>query len=108
LFIGMIYNTDLVFAQARELSRTVTLLWSFRLPWHWALAEGAAAPGPPSSPSLLQHYADLHADRLVFWCFSGRSWCVICPKGTMTQLISWRSAWGGKRRIARRNTCAQQ
>ena len=32
----MLWNTYLVFAQAKGLSQVVTLLWTFKLPWHWA------------------------------------------------------------------------
>ncbi|MDE6911139.1 MAG: 4Fe-4S binding protein, partial [Lachnospiraceae bacterium] len=36
MFFLMLWNTYLVFAGSRDLSAVVTLLWTFKLPWHWA------------------------------------------------------------------------
>lgn len=36
MFLNMLYITWLVFAGAGELRQAVTLLWTFKLPWHWA------------------------------------------------------------------------
>ena len=42
MFGQMLWNTALVFSGARDLREAVTLLWTFRLPWHWAYHGGAA------------------------------------------------------------------
>ena len=36
MFFLMLWNTYLVFAGAKNLGTVVTLLWTFKLPWHWA------------------------------------------------------------------------
>lgn len=36
MFFQMLWNTGLVFAGAKDLGQVVTLLWTFKLPWHWA------------------------------------------------------------------------
>ena len=36
MFFLMLWNTWLVFAGAQDLRQVVTLLWTFKLPWHWA------------------------------------------------------------------------
>ena len=36
MFFLMLWNTYLVFAGVRDMKQVVTLLWSFKLPWHWA------------------------------------------------------------------------
>lgn len=38
-------NTYLVFAGAQELKQVVTLLWTFKLPWHWAYHGTLLHPG---------------------------------------------------------------
>ena len=65
MFLQMLWNTWLVFSGARELRQAVTLLWTFRVPWHWAY----------------------HLGIVTMVLFKPRSWCVYCPMGTMTQLI---------------------
>ena len=47
MFVSMLWNTWLVFAGAESLKQVVTLLWTFKLPWHWAyhgtlLSDGVA------------------------------------------------------------------
>ncbi len=36
MFFQMLWNTWLVFAGTNGLKTAVTLLWTFKLPWHWA------------------------------------------------------------------------
>ena len=36
MFFLMLWNTYLVFAGVQDLRQVVTLLWTFKLPWHWA------------------------------------------------------------------------
>ncbi len=40
MFFQMLWTTYLVFAGVGELRQVVTLLWTFRLPWHWAYHGG--------------------------------------------------------------------
>ena len=49
MFFQMLWNTYLVFAGVQDLRQAVTLLWAFKLPWHWAY-HGTLLP--PALPSL--------------------------------------------------------
>lgn len=89
MFFQMLWNTYLVFAGARELRQVVTLLWTFKLPWHWAYHGTLLHPGVAQfafgfySVMLTSTVLGL----LTMLLFKPRSWCVYCPMGTMTQLI---------------------
>ena len=89
MFFLMLWNTYLVFAGARELSQVVTLLWTFRLPWHWAYHGTLLHPGAAQFAfgfySVMLTSSVLGLATMVL--FKPRSWCVYCPMGTMTQLI---------------------
>ena len=82
-----IYSTYLVFAGA-NLKETVTLLWTFKLPWHWT--NTAFVP-----PWIAQFAFGLYSIMLTstilslitMVLFKPRAWCVYCPMGTMTQGI---------------------
>ena len=37
MFVVMLFNTYLVFDGTKELKEVVTLLWTFKLPWNWAI-----------------------------------------------------------------------
>ena len=89
MFLLMLWNTWLVFAGARDLREAVTLLWSFRLPWHWAyhgtiLHEGIAQFAFGFYSIMLTSTV---LGLLTMILFKPRSWCVYCPMGTMTQMI---------------------
>ncbi len=88
MFATMIWNTYLVFAGARELGQVVTLLWTFRLPWHWAYGGGAQ---PWVAQFAFGFYSVMLTSTVLglvtMALFKPRSWCVYCPMGTMTQLI---------------------
>ena len=88
MFGQMLWNTALVFSGARDLREAVTLLWTFRLPWHWAY-HGGAAPWVAQFAfgfySIMLTSTVLGLGTMVL--FKPRSWCVYCPMGTMTQLI---------------------
>ena len=45
MFFLMLWNTYLVFAGAQDLKQVVTLLWTFKLPWHWAYHGTLFHPG---------------------------------------------------------------
>ena len=80
---------NLVFAGAQELRQAVTLLWTFRLPWHWAYYGTLFSPGVAQFAfgfySVMLTSTVLGLVTMVL--FKPRSWCVYCPMGTMTQLI---------------------
>ena len=88
MFGQMLVNTALVFSGARDLGQAVTLLWTFKLPWHWADHGGV-------SPWIAQFAFGFYSVMLTstvlglvtMALFKPRSWCVYCPMGTMTQLI---------------------
>lgn len=89
MFGIMLFNTYLVFAGASNLKEVLTLLWTFKLPWEIA---------NPNLVSLwiyqfaLGFYSMMLTSTILglitMVLFKPRSWCVYCPMGTMTQLIS--------------------
>ena len=88
MFGQMLWVTYLVGAGERPLSQNVKLLWSIKLPWHWAYYGGV-------SPWVAQFSFGFYSVMLTstvlgiitMALFRPRSWCVYCPMGTMTQLI---------------------
>lgn len=88
MFCIMIWNTYLVFAGA-DLKQVVTLLWTFKLPWHWAYNGNAFAPWV--AQFAFGFYSVMLTSTLLglvtMVLFKPRSWCVYCPMGTMTQAI---------------------
>lgn len=87
MFMLMIYNTFLVF-QGASLKETVTLLWTFKLPWEWA--------NPTVTSAWIAQFAfgfysvmltSTVLGLITMVLFKPRSWCVYCPMGTMTQGI---------------------
>lgn len=89
MFFLMLWNTWLVFAGARELRQVVKLLWTFKLPWHWAYH--AASVKPWVAQFAFGFYSVMLTSTVLGFItmllFKPRSWCVYCPMGTMTQLI---------------------
>ena len=89
MFFLMLWNTYLVFAGAQDLRQVVTLLWTFKLPWHWAYHGTLFHPGVAQFAfgfySVMLTSTVLGLITMVL--FKPRSWCVYCPMGTMTQLI---------------------
>ena len=89
MFFAMLWNTALVFAGAQSLRQAVTLLWTFKLPWHWAYHGTLFHPGVAQfafgfySVMLTSTVLGL----ITMALYKPRSWCVYCPMGTMTQLI---------------------
>ena len=89
MFFQMLFVTGLVFAGAREMSEVVTLLWTIKLPGHWAYHGTLFSTGVAQfafgfySVMLTSTVLGL----LTMVLFKPRSWCVYCPMGTMTQLI---------------------
>ena len=89
MFFQMLWSTWLVFGEARSLSQMVTILWTFKLPWHWAYDGTAFAPWIAQFAfgfySVMLTSTILGMITMVL--FKPRSWCVYCPMGTMPQLI---------------------
>lgn len=89
MFGNMLFSTYLVFADANSLRQTVTLLWSLRLPWHWAYHGTLFAPWV--AQFAFGFYSVMLTSTLLglvtMALFKPRSWCAYCPMGTMTQLI---------------------
>ncbi len=89
MFFLMLFATWLVFAGQRSLSEAVTLLWTFKLPWHWAYHGTAVQPWVAQFAfgfySVMLTSTTLGLITMLL--FKPRSWCVYCPMGTMTQLI---------------------
>lgn len=89
MFLLMLWNTYLVFAGEQELRQIVKLLWTFKLPWHWAYH------GTRFNEGVAQFAFGFYSVMLTssvlgiitMLLFKPRSWCVYCPMGTMTQLI---------------------
>ena len=89
MFMNMLFNTWLVFSGSQNLRQTVTLLWTIKLPWHWAYTPGLvpnwAAQFSFGFYSIMLTSTILGLITMVL--YKPRSWCVYCPMGTMTQLI---------------------
>ena len=89
MFGRMLFATYNVFTGAADLHQAVTLLWTFKLPWNWAYADGTAAPWMAQFAfgfySVMLTSTVLGLVTMVL--FKPRSWCVYCPMGTMTQGI---------------------
>ena len=85
MFGLMLYATYLVFAGA-PLKETVTLLWVFKLPWHWT---NTAMVPPGVAQFAFGFYGVMLTSTVLglitMMLFKPRSWCVYCPMGTMTQ-----------------------
>lgn len=88
MFTTMLFATWLVFREVRTLREVVTLLWTFRLPWHWAYHT-------PTAPWIAQFAFGFYSVMLTstvlglvtMSLYKPRSWCVYCPMGTATQGI---------------------
>ena len=88
MFAIMLWNTFLVFDGA-DLKQVVTLLWTFKVPWHWAYH------GTLFSAGVAQFAFGFYSIMLtstiiglaVMALFKPRTWCTFCPMGSMTQMI---------------------
>ncbi len=89
MFGNMLFTTWLVFSQANTLKETVTLLWTFQLPWHWAHTVKSIPPW--IAQFSFGFYGVMLTSTLMgivtMMLYKPRSWCAYCPMGTMTQLI---------------------
>jgi hypothetical protein len=89
MFFNMLFSTYLVFTQVNHLKEVVTLLWSFKLPWHWAYNTTVT---PWIAQFAFGFYSVMLTSTILglvtMVLYKPRSWCVYCPMGTMTQGIS--------------------
>ncbi len=88
MFSNMLFSTWLVFSGARDMKEVVTLLWTFKLPWHWA---NTANVSPWIAQFAFGFYSVMLTSTVLglitMILYKPRSWCVYCPMGTMTQGI---------------------
>lgn len=89
MFFKMLYQTYLVFSGVSGLQEVVTLLWTFRLPWHFAYYDSELSAFVPQF--AFGFYSVMLTSTILglvtMFLYKPRSWCVYCPMGTMTQLI---------------------
>ncbi|WP_317855717.1 4Fe-4S binding protein [Chakrabartyella piscis] len=88
MFFNMIFATYLVFAGVSSLSETLTLLWTFKVPWAFANTSGVTtwiAQYAFGFYSVMMTSTILGIVTMVL--FKPRGFCVYCPMGTMTQGI---------------------
>lgn len=89
MFSMMMYITVLVFKQQTSLRKVITLLWTFKLPWEWvdtSMVSPWVAQFAYGFFSLMLTSTILGIITMLL--YKPRSWCVYCPMGTMTQVIS--------------------
>jgi len=88
MFMNMLFTTYLVFAGKTGLKEVVTLIWSLKVPWHWA---NTALVSPWVTQFEFGFYSIMLTSTILgiitMLLFKPRSWCVYCPMGTMTQGI---------------------
>lgn len=88
MFVNMIVVTVFVFLGMKDLSQFVTLLWTFKVPWHWAYLSGIA---PWIGNFAFGFYSIMLTSTILgaitMLLYKPRSWCVYCPMGTMTQVV---------------------
>lgn len=89
MFANMLFSTYLVFSGAGNLKQIVKLLWTFKLPWHFAYQGTFAAAWVAQFAfgfyGLMLTSTVLGIITMIL--YKPRSWCVYCPMGTMTQEI---------------------
>lgn len=89
MFVVMLFNTYLVFKGANELKEVIQILWTFKLPWNWV---DTSMVSPWVAQFAFGFYSMMLTSTILgiitMLLYKPRSWCVYCPMGTMTQLIS--------------------
>lgn len=85
MFFQMLGVTWMVFAEAEGLRQVVKLLWTIKLPWHWAYTAHVA---PWVTQFAFGFYSVMLTSTvfglITMLLYKPRSWCVYCPMGTMT------------------------
>lgn len=89
MFVLMLFNTYMVFSEASELQKFIKILWTFKLPWNWV---NTSMVSPWVAQFAFGFYSIMLTSTILgiitMILYKPRSWCVYCPMGTMTQLIS--------------------
>lgn len=89
MFILMLFNTYLVFNGTNELKEFIKILWTFKLPWNWV---NTSMISPWVAQFAFGFYSIMLTSTILgvvtMILYKPKSWCVYCPMGTMTQLIS--------------------
>ena len=90
MFFQMLWTTYLVGAGAQDLREFVKLFWTIRMPWDWAYHGTAFAPWV--AQFAFGFYSLMLTSMLIgliaMALYKPRAWCVFCPMGTMTQIVS--------------------
>lgn len=89
MFVSMLNTTYLVFSSAKDLKEVITLIWTFKVPWHWT---DVSMVSPWVAQFAFGFYSMMLTSSILgiitMMLYKPKSWCVYCPMGTMTQLIS--------------------
>lgn len=89
MFINMLFMTYLVFNQTNSLKEVITILWTFKMPWKVA---NVSMVSPWIAQFAFGFYSMMITSTLLgvitMLLYKPRSWCVYCPMGTMTHIIS--------------------
>ena len=89
MFIVLLFNTYLVFNGTNGLKEVVKLLWTFKVPWAWT---NTSLVTPWVAQFSFGFYSMMLTSTILgiitMLLYKPRSWCVYCPMGTMTHLIS--------------------
>ncbi|MCR1849125.1 4Fe-4S binding protein [Paeniclostridium sordellii] len=89
MFILMLFNTYLVFNGTNELKEFIKILWTFKLPWNLV---NTSMVSPWVAQFAFGFYSIMLTSTILgvvtMILYKPKSWCVYCPMGTMTQLIS--------------------
>ncbi|MEG1141900.1 MAG: 4Fe-4S binding protein [Clostridia bacterium] len=89
MFLNMIFNTYLVFNNTNGLKEVLTILWTFKMPWNWS---DVSMVSPWIAQFAFGFFSVMVTSTILgiitMVLFKPRSWCVYCPMGTMTQMIS--------------------
>ena len=89
MFVVMLFNTYLVFNGTNNLKEVVKLIWTFKVPWAWT---NTSMVTPWVAQFAFGFYSMMLPSTILgivtMLLYKPKSWCVYCPMGTMTQLIS--------------------
>ncbi len=85
----MLFVTYLVFKDINSLKEVITLFWTFKLPWNFIDYSYVAT-------WIVQFAFGFYSMMLTstilgiitMILYKPNSWCVYCPMGTMTQIVS--------------------
>lgn len=89
MFVVMLFNTYLVFNGTNNLKEVVKLIWTFKVPW---ACTNTSMVTPWVAQFAFGFYSMMLTSTILgivtMLLYKPKSWCVYCPMGTMTQLIS--------------------